>query len=269
MEIQRLLGSDIQMVLDECPAFGASEAAIEKSLALSLRLGARARRRHSASRQGAPVSASCRAACSRICASARRRNSSTIGFDGYAIGGLAVGEGQEAMFDTLDATVPHLPAGSPALSDGRRQAGRYRRRGAARHRHVRLRAADAFGPQRPGVHTQRSRSTCATRGTPADSAPLDSACGCPACRGFSRAYLHHVVKAGEIIAAMLLTWHNLTFYQDLMRDLRSAIAAGGVQAYAHDLPRRLPHRWGRRPRGRRERLTGPPPEPNCPMNSSP
>jgi queuine tRNA-ribosyltransferase len=230
MDIQRLLGSDIQMVLDECPAFGASESDIEKSLALSLRWAARSKTAFGEQ----PGHACFGIVQGGVFPRLRERSAQEligIGFDGYAVGGLAVGEGQAAMFDTLDATVPHLPHDKPRYLMGVGKPDDIV--GAV------VRGVDMFDcvlPTRSGRNGQAF-----TRSGPlnlrnarhaGDSEPLDPACGCPACRGFSRAYLHHVVKAGEIIAAMLLTWHNLAFYQDVMRELRAAVAAKSLAAFA-------------------------------------
>lgn len=230
MEIQRLLGSDIQMVLDECPALPASEADIEKSLALSMRWARRSR----AAFDRQPGRACFGIVQGGTVPRLRQRSAEAlreIGFEGYAVGGLAVGEGQAAMFETLEATEPHLPAGSPRYLMGVGKPADIV--GAV------LRGIDMFDcvlPTRSGrngqaftwdgpVNLRNARHA-------EDSAPLDGDCACPACRQFSRAYLHHMVKAGEIIASMLLTWHNLTFYQDLMARLRAAIGKGELTQFA-------------------------------------
>jgi queuine tRNA-ribosyltransferase len=230
MKIQRLLGSDIQMVLDECPAFPAKEADIEKSLALSTRW---ARRSKSAFGEQ-PGHACFGITQGGIYPSLRRRSAEelrAIGFDGYAVGGLAVGEGQAAMFETLDATVPHLPKDRPRYLMGVGKPDDIV--GAV------IRGIDMFDcvlPTRSGRNGQaftRAGTVNLRNARHADDAePLDSQCRCPACRNYSRAYLHHVVKANEIIASMLLTWHNLQFYQDLMAELRSAIAGGTLGNFA-------------------------------------
>ena len=162
------------------------------------------------------------------CAGARCSPLREIGFDGYALGGLAVGEDQNAMFDVLDATVSHLPDDRPRYLMGVGKPDDIA--GAV------LRGIDMFDcvlPTRSGRNGQaftRSGTVNLRNARHAqDPAPLDEACRCPACRQFSRAYLHHVVKSGEIIASMLLTWHNLTYFQDLMAELREAIAAGSVR----------------------------------------
>jgi queuine tRNA-ribosyltransferase len=221
MEIQRLLGSDIQMVLDECPAFPATKSDIEKSLAMTTRWAKRSKIAFGEQ----PGHACFGIVQGGIFADLRKRSAVSlqdIGFDGYAVGGLAVGEAQSAMFETLDATVPHLPSDRPRYLMGVGKPDDIA--GAV------LRGIDMFDcviPTRSGRNAQAftREGTLNLRNArhADDPAPLDARCACPACRTFSRAYLHHVVKAGEIIASMLLTWHNLTYYQDLMADLRTAI----------------------------------------------
>jgi queuine tRNA-ribosyltransferase len=230
MEIQRLLGSDIQMVFDECPALPATHAAIEKSMALSMRWA----RRSKIAFGDQPGHACFGIVQGGTFPDLRVRSADAlkeIGFDGYAVGGLAVGEPQAAMFDTLEATVPHLPGDRPRYLMGVGKPADIV--GAV------LRGVDMFDcvlPTRSGRNGQAFTSEGALNLKNArfadDPAPLDPHCACPACRQFSRAYLHHVVKAGEIIAAMLLTWHNLTFYQNLMAELRQAIAASRLAAFA-------------------------------------
>jgi queuine tRNA-ribosyltransferase len=239
MEIQRLLGSDIQMVLDECPALPASDDALEKSLALSMRWAKRSRiafgeqpgRACFGIVQGGTV------------ARLRQRSAQElqeIGFDGYAVGGLAVGEGQGAMFETLDATVPHLPKDKPRYLMG---VGKPDDIVGAVARGIDM--FDCVLPTRSGRNAQAftwdGTLNLKNARHADDSGPLDPNCACPCCQQFSRAYLHHTVKAGEIIAAMLLTWHNLQFYQDLMAGLRDAVAAGDVSGFAA----RFQARYGR------------------------
>ncbi len=237
MEIQRLLGSDIQMVLDECPALPASREAIEKSLALSMRW---ARRSKDAFGQQSEEERAGRACFGIVqggtLADLRQRSAEAlrdIGFDGYAVGGLAVGEGQVAMFETLDATTLHLPVDRPRYLMGVGKPDDIV--GAV------LRGIDMFDcvlPTRSGRNGQAFTWDGAVNVKNArhaeDTAPLDPQCGCPACRSYSRAYLHHTFKSGEIISAMLLTWHNLQFYQDLMAGLRAAIAQGRLARFADD-----------------------------------
>ncbi len=230
MEIQRLLGSDIQMVLDECPALPAEKAVLEKSMAMSMRWARRSKEAFGEQ----PGRACFGIVQGGTHADLRQRSAQALRescFDGYAVGGLAVGEPQAAMFDTLEATVPHLPDDRPHYLMGVGKPDDIV--GAV------LRGVDMFDcvlPTRSGRNGQAFTWDGALNLKNArhaeDPSPLDPACRCPACRQFSRAYLHHTVKSNEIIAAMLLTWHNLTFYQDLMAALRDAIAAGRVEAFA-------------------------------------
>ena len=230
MEIQRLLGSDIQMVFDECPALPATHADIEKSMLLSMRW---------AKRSKAAFGEQPGHACFGIVQGGtypdlRQRSVEAlqeIGFDGYAVGGLAVGEPQAAMFETLDATVPHLPQDRPRYLMGVGKPDDIV--GAV------VRGIDMFDcvlPTRSGrtgqAFTRGGTLNLKNARHADDMSPLDPGCGCPACRYYSRAYLHHVVKSGEMIAAMLLTWHNLAFYQDLMAELRDAIAVGRADSWA-------------------------------------
>jgi len=233
MEIQRLLGSDIQMVLDECPAFGASEKDIETSMAMSMRWAKRSKDAFG----GQPGHACFGIVQGGVFAHLRQRSArelQEIGFDGYAVGGLAVGEAQSAMFGTLDATTPSLPVDRPRYLMGVGKPDDIV--GAV------LRGIDMFDcvlPTRSGRNAQaftRGGTVNLRNARHADDpAPLDPQCRCPACCNYSRAYLHHTVKAQEIIASMLLTWHNLTYYQDLMQGLRDAIANGSAKGFAQSV----------------------------------
>jgi queuine tRNA-ribosyltransferase len=250
MEIQRLLGSDIQMVLDECPALPAEKAVIEKSLALSMRWA-----RRSKDAFGEQPGRACFGIVQGgTFADLRQRSAeelSTIGFDGYAVGGLAVGEPQSVMFDMLESTVPHLPADRPHYLMGVGKPDDIV--GAV------MRGIDMFDcvlPTRSGrngqAFTWRGSLNLKNARHADDPEPLDRQCRCPACRQFSRAYLHHVVKSGEIIASMLLTWHNLTFYQDLMVALRGAVENGNIATFA----RRFSAAYGLEKRGEKQQKSG-------------
>ena len=148
-----------------------------------------------------------------------------IGFDGYAVGGLAVGEGHETMINVLKMTVPCLPEDKPRYLMG---VGKPRDLLAAVQNGVDM--FDCVLPTRSGrtgqAFTRRGEVNLRNARHASDPRPLDAECNCPACQQFSRAYLHHLVKSGEILGAMLLTWHNLRYYQDLMRGLREAIKNG-------------------------------------------
>ena len=235
MEIQRLLGSDIQMVFDECPALPATHAAIEKSMALSMRWASRSKAAFGEQTDEERAGRACFGIVQGGTFTDLRLRSAEalmeIGFDGYAVGGLAVGEPQSAMFETLDATVPHLPSDRPRYLMGVGKPADIV--GAV------LRGVDMFDcvlPTRSGRNGQAFTAQGALNLKNArfaeDAAPLEADCNCPACRQFSRAYLHHVVKSGEIIAAMLLTWHNLAHYQRLMGAMRRAIAESRLTAWA-------------------------------------
>ena len=232
MEIQRLLGSDIHMVLDECAPYPASEDEIEKSLLLSMRWAKRSK----AAFAGVGAGACFGIVQGGVYPHLRQRSVDellAIGFDGYAVGGLAVGEGQSAMFDVLDSTVPNLPADRPRYLMGVGKPDDIV--GAV------LRGIDMFDcvlPTRSGrngqAFTWAGPLNLRNARHADDQGPLDAGCSCPACKSYSRAYLHHVVKANEIIAAMLLTWHNLAFFQDLVRTLREAIGTGAAKRFAAD-----------------------------------
>ena len=233
MEIQALLGSDIHMVLDECTPFPASEAEAESSMELSMRWAKRSK----AAFREAPGRALFGIVQGSIHPHLRERSAHAlrdIDFPGYAVGGLAVGEGQARMFEVLDFTVPYLPQERPRYLMGVGKPGDII--GAV------LRGIDMFDcvlPTRSGRNGQAFtwRGTVNLRNArhTEDPRPLEEGCGCPACRQYSRAYLHHLVKAEEILASMLITWHNMTHYQDLMEGLRQAIAYQALSAHVAEL----------------------------------
>ncbi len=230
VEVQALLGADIAMAFDECTPFPADEATAAASMRLSMRWAERSRaafgdppgRALFGIQQGS-VFRDLRAE-----SAARLRE---IGFHGYAVGGLAVGEGQERMFEVLDYAPGMLPEDKPRYLMG---VGKPDDILGAVMRGIDM--MDCVLPTRSGrtgqAFTRRGTVNLRNARHADDPRPLDEDCGCPACRHYSRAYLHHVVRAGEMIAGMLLTWHNLHYYQDLMADLRAAIAAGRLQAFA-------------------------------------
>jgi queuine tRNA-ribosyltransferase len=228
--IQHGLDATISMVLDECTPFPAEESVAEASMELSMRWAARCR----AAFLPRPGYALFGIVQGGVHPRLRRRSAAMlreIGFDGYAIGGLAVGEGQEAMFRTLEATEPHLPAGAPRYLMG---VGTPDDLVGAVARGIDM--FDCVLPTRAGrtarAYTRRGVLNLRNARHAADAAPLDPGCGCPACTRHCRAYLHHLFRANEMLGPMLLTWHNLTYYQDLMRGLREAILAGGLEAHA-------------------------------------
>ncbi len=232
MEVQRLLGSDIVMAFDECPALPADAAEIARSMRLSMRWAARSKAAFDGS-GGAALFGIQQGGLSREFRAESSEKLREIGFDGYAVGGLAVGEGQEAMFATLDFAAGMLPADRPRYLMG---VGKPADIVGAVERGIDM--FDCVLPTRSGrtgqAFTRRGVLNIKNARHADDSRPLDEACSCPACRGYSRAYLHHVFKAREIIQSMLLTWHNLQYYQDLMADIRAAIAGGRFAAFARD-----------------------------------
>ena len=232
MEIQALLGSDIQMVLDECTPFPSGERETEVSMEMAMRWAERSK----AAFRAAPGRALFGIVQGGVYPDFRRRSAEAlqvIGFDGYAVGGLAVGEGQARMFDVLDATAPHLPSDRPRYLMG---VGKPDDLIGAVARGMDM--FDCVLPTRSGrngqAFTRRGTVNLRNARHSEDTRPLDEACRCPGCRDYSRAYLHHLVKAEEILASMLLTWHNLTYYQDLMQGMRDAIAAQRFPAFASD-----------------------------------
>lgn len=221
VEVQHLLDATITMALDECTAWPCDEATAIKSMELSMRWAARSRTAF-VNRSGYGLFGIVQGS---VYPSLREQSAmalTAIGFDGYAVGGLAVGEGQAKMLATIDSTIPHLPREKPRYLMGVGKPDDIV--GAV------VRGVDMFDcvlPTRSGrtgqAFTSRAQINIRNARHASDPRPLDGSCRCPACRNFSRAYLHHLVKAGEILGAMLLTWHNLTYYQDLMASLRSAI----------------------------------------------
>jgi len=229
MEIQRLLGSDIVMCFDECPALPATDELVAKSMRLSMRWAQRSRDAFG-DRPGHALFGIMQGGVTRELREESAGALKAIGFEGYAIGGLAVGEGQEAMFGVLDYAPGFLPEDRPRYLMG---VGKPDDIVGAVERGVDM--MDCVLPSRSGrtgqAFTRRGVVNIKNARHQDDPRPLDEDCACPACRSYSRAYLHHVFRAGEIISSMLLTWHNLHYYQELMAGLREAIAGGRLAAF--------------------------------------
>ena len=229
MEIQKLLGSDIVMCFDECPALPATDAEVAKSMALSMRWAQRSRDAFG-DRPGHALFGIMQGGVTQALREESAAALTAIGFDGYAVGGLAVGEGQAAMFGVLDYAPGMLPADKPRYLMG---VGKPDDIVGAVERGIDM--MDCVLPSRSGrtgqAWTHRGQVNMKNARHQDDPRPLDADCGCPACRGYSRAYLHHVLRSQEIIASMLLTWHNLHYYQQLMQGLRDAIAARQLAAF--------------------------------------
>jgi queuine tRNA-ribosyltransferase len=240
MEIQRLLGSDIVMAFDECPPNGVDAKRAEASMERSMRWAARSRAGFDAGEDHAARSALFGIQQGSLDEKLRARSAAAltdIGFDGYAIGGLAVGEGQEAMFGVLDFAPAQLPFDKPRYLMG---VGKPDDLVGAVARGVDM--FDCVLPTRSGRNGQAftwdGPLNIRNAKFAEDEAPLDASCHCPVCTTWSRAYLHHLVRAGEMLGAMLMTQHNIHYYQDLMQAIRDAIAAGRFAAFQSDFAAR-------------------------------
>ncbi len=234
MEIQRLLGSDIVMAFDECPRADRPREDIAASMEMSMRWAKRSRDAFDAGGDHAERAALFGIQQGALDENLRHQSAQTlrqIGFDGYAIGGLAVGEGQEAMFATLDFAPGQLPDDAPRYLMG---VGKPDDLVGAVERGVDM--FDCVLPTRSGRNGQAFTWTGPVNLRNArhaeDTDPLDPQCTCSTCASYSRAYLHHLQKAGEILGAMLVTEHNLSFYQQLMQAMRDAISEGRFAAFA-------------------------------------
>ena len=221
MEIQKLLGSDIVMCFDECPALPAPYERISESMQLSMRWAKRSRDAFG-DRPGYGLFGIQQGGLEHDLRAESAEILQSIEFDGYAIGGLAVGEGQETMFQVLDFAPDMLPADKPRYLMG---VGKPSDIVGAVKRGIDM--MDCVLPSRSGrtgqAFTHRGVVNIKNARHQNDPRPLDPSCQCPACKNYSRAYLHHVFKSQEIISSMLLTWHNLHYYQDLMERMRNAI----------------------------------------------
>ncbi|MDA0342363.1 MAG: tRNA guanosine(34) transglycosylase Tgt [Proteobacteria bacterium] len=232
IRIQHQLDADITMAFDECTPFPVTPEVAADSMRLSMRWAGRSKEAF-VPRDGYGLFGIVQGG---VFDDLRRESAAAlvdIGFDGYAVGGLAVGEGQAEMLRVLDFTVPELPKDQPRYLMGVGKP--HDLVEAVRHG---IDMFDCVLPTRSGrtsqAFTRRGAINLRNARHSADPRPLDEACGCPACDGFSRAYLQHLVKAGEMLGAMLLTWHNLHYYQELMAGLRAAIAAANLEDFVAD-----------------------------------
>ncbi|MDB0000791.1 tRNA guanosine(34) transglycosylase Tgt [Amylibacter sp.] len=229
MEIQRLLGSDIVMSFDECTPFPATEKQAKSSMDLSMRWAQRSRDAFG-DRPGYALFGIQQGSTFKDMRAESADKLTNIGFDGYAVGGLAVGEGQDLMFEVLEYAPNQLPTDKPRYLMG---VGKPDDIVGAVQRGIDM--FDCVLPSRSGrtgqALTRRGAVNMRNSRHRDDQRPLDESCECPCCKNYSRAYLHHVHKAGEIISSMLLTWHNLHYYQVLMSELRQAIASNKLDSY--------------------------------------
>ncbi|MFC7474136.1 tRNA guanosine(34) transglycosylase Tgt [Dankookia sp. GCM10030260] len=233
IEIQRLLDADVTMCLDECTPFPATEEQAATSMRLSMRWAKRCRDAF-VPREGYGLFGIVQGSTYPALRAESVAALADIGFEGYAVGGLAVGEGQAAMFGVLDCTMPLMPTAAPRYLMGVGTPSDIV--GAVR------RGIDMFDcviPTRSGrtgrAYTSRGMMNLRNAKHAEDRRPIDPDCGCLACTRHSRAYLHHLIKAEEMLGPMLLTWHNVQYYQDLTRGLRDAILAKRLDAHAAEL----------------------------------
>ena len=237
MEIQKLLGSDIVMCFDECPALPAPYERISESMQLSMRWAKRSRDAFG-HRPGYALFGIQQGGLEYDLRAESAEILQSIEFEGYAIGGLAVGEGQEAMFKVLDVAPDMLPADKPRYLMG---VGKPSDIVGAVKRGVDM--MDCVLPSRSGrtgqAFTHRGVVNIKNARHQNDPRPLDPLCQCPACQNYSRAYLHHVFKSQEIISSMLITWHNLHYYQDLMERMRKAISNNSFPEFELDFHQNL------------------------------
>jgi queuine tRNA-ribosyltransferase len=232
IEIQTLLGANIRMVLDECTPFPATREQADKSMQLSMRWAKRSKQAFAKYDAGAgdALFGIVQGSTYEDLRHESAAQLQDIGFDGYAVGGLAVGEGQDMMLQVLDYTVPALPQDKPRYLMG---VGTPDDLVEAVARGIDM--FDCVMPTRAGRHgtayTWRGKVNIRNARHAADTRPLDAASMCPASHQYSRAYLHHLHRCGEYLGAMLLTWHNLAFYQELMAAMRDAIAENRFDSF--------------------------------------
>jgi len=230
IEIQGLLGADIQMQLDECVRLPCPEAEAERAMSLSLRWAERSKRAFEAQPPGRALFGIVQGGAVERLRVTSARELTAMDFPGYSIGGLAVGEPQAVMLAMIETVEPHLPATKPRYLMG---VGTPDDILEAVARGIDM--FDCVMPTRAGRHglafTRFGRINLKNARHAEDPRPLDAASDCPALRDYSRAYLHHLVRCGELLGAMLLSWANVAYYQQLMAGARAAIAEGRYADY--------------------------------------
>jgi queuine tRNA-ribosyltransferase len=233
MEIQRMLGADIQMQFDECVKLPCSDAEAERAMRLSLCWAERSKAAF-VEQPGRALFGIVQGGADAALRVESARALTDMDFDGYAIGGLAVGEPQSVMLAMIDTVIPHVPQSKPRYLMG---VGTPDDMIEAVSRGIDM--FDCVMPTRAGRHglayTRYGRINLRNAKHADDGAPLDPDSSCPAARDYSRAYLHHLVRSGEILGMMLLSWNNLAYYQELMAGLRDAIAARRLSHYGRKL----------------------------------
>jgi queuine tRNA-ribosyltransferase len=229
MDIQRMLGSTIQMQLDECVSYPHSDDDAKRAMELSLRWAERSKRAFG-EQPGHGCFGIVQGGILPDLRQASAEGLKRIGFDGYAIGGLAVGEGQELMLSTIEATTPHMPADKPRYLMGVGTPEDILKSVA--------RGVDMFDcvmPTRSGRHgqafTSRGRMNLRNAKFAEDLRPLDETSSHPALSQYSRAYLHHLIRCGELLGSMILSWANVAYYQELMQGIRAALENGEFENF--------------------------------------
>ena len=243
MEIQDLLGADIVMQLDECIKLPASESEVERAMQLSLRWAERSKRAFGGAASGRALFGIVQGGTIPKFRKELARALAAMNFPGYSIGGLAVGEPQEVMLKTIEETLPELPDDKPRYLMG---VGEPDDILAAVERGIDM--FDCVLPTRAGRHalayTRLGKVNLKNARHAEDSRPLDEESVCPGARDYSRAYLHHLVKANEMLGPMLLSWANIAYYQELMDGIRNAISAGQFAQFAAETR----ENWKKEPR---------------------
>ena len=232
IEIQYLLDSNVTMALDECMPYPSEKKDVKKSMERSMRWAKRSKEAF-VNRDGYGIFGIVQGGVFPDLREESCNALTAIGFDGYAIGGLAVGEGQQLMFETIEKTIPFLPDNKPRYLMG---VGKPSDIVGAVSRGLDM--FDCVMPTRSGRNalaftregTVNLRNACHAD----DTSPLDKECSCPACQNYTRAYLHHLFKAGEMLGAMLLSWHNIQYYEDLMKQIRLSIEQGNFTEFAKE-----------------------------------
>jgi len=233
IEIQRLLDADIVMQLDECVKLPASDAEVERAMRLSLRWAERCKRAFEGAPTGRALFGIVQGGAVPLLRTESARALVTLGFHGYAVGGLAVGEPQDVMLQMVETSVAELPADRPRYLMGVGEPDDILR---AVERGIDM--FDCVLPTRAGRHalayTRFGKLNLKNAKHAEDKRPLDEESDCPPARDYSRAYLHHLVKSNEILASMLLSWANIAYYQSLMNGIREAISAGRFKDFAEE-----------------------------------
>lgn len=234
IEIQAdLLGADISMQFDECTAYPATREEASRSMELSLRWGQRSLKAFGDRANQTLFAIVQGSTYADLREESAKRSIEMAGFGGYAVGGLAVGEGHDMMCEVLDQTTPHLPNDRPRYLMG---VGKPIDIVEAVYRGIDM--FDCVIPTRSGRHgqvwTDAGPYNIKRAEFAEDDSPLDSAISCPASQNYSKAYVHHLIRSGELLGSMILSWHNIAYFEDLMARIRTSIASGNFEKFVAD-----------------------------------